>query len=202
MKAAPPAMLLRGRRVTIRPVHLDDHPRILAWQNQPEVAWWMDYGGPFTLEDIHASEARAREEGHPFVIEVDRAPIGRIGLNDIRITDGVCSLYVFIGEPGAWGRGFGRDAVMTMLEFAFETLGMHLVELWTLAANERAIRAYRACGFREDGRLRERSAKDDGARHDRLVMSIRRDEFDTTRRTWPTWSIGGPNAAGDPGTNV
>ena len=34
--------------------------RILAWQNHPEIARWMDYDQTFTLEDIRASEALAR----------------------------------------------------------------------------------------------------------------------------------------------
>jgi hypothetical protein len=28
----------------------------------------------------------------------------------VRPRDRVCSLYVFVREPGAWSRGFGRDA--------------------------------------------------------------------------------------------
>ena len=34
----------------------------------------MDYEGPFSMQDIVESERRAREEGHPYVIEVDGTP--------------------------------------------------------------------------------------------------------------------------------
>lgn len=171
--------VLRGREVVLRPVEEADHPLILAWQNDPEVWWWMDYDRNFTLEDIHESEARARVEGHPYLIEAPAArPIGRIGLNQFSERDETCSLYVFIGEHDAWGRGWGGDAIVTLLGWGFETFGLHLVQLWGLSTNVRAMRAYEKLGFVVDGTLRERSLKTDGKRHDRTVLSITRAEFD------------------------
>ena len=176
--------ILRGSRVTLRPGTQADHPAILAWQNQPEVWWLMDYEHPFTLEDIAASEARARSEGWPFIIEAEGRPIGRIGLDRFHERDRRCALYIFIGVPEAWGRGYGRDAITTLLADAFARFELDLIELWSLADNERAIRAYRACGFCEDGRLRGRSLKD-GRRHDHLIMSITREEFAATSSRVP-----------------
>ena len=42
---------------------------------------------------------------------------------------------MFIGEPAFWGQGYARDAVMALLSYAFDRLDLHLVQLWTLAAN-------------------------------------------------------------------
>lgn len=170
---------IQGRLVRLRPVRPGDHALIVGWQNEPEVWRLMDYDRSFTLEDVQRLEAQAENEGSPFIIEVDGRPIGRIGLNQHRPRDRVCSLYVFIGEPDQWGKGFGTDAILAILGYAFETLDMHLVELWSLASNLRALRVYRACGFSIDGTLRERSFKD-GHWQDRVVLSIRRDEFQAT----------------------
>lgn len=175
--------VLRGREVVLRPVEEPVHPLILAWQNDPEVWWWMDYERTFTLGDVHESEARARVEGHPFLIEgPPGTPIGRIGLNGFSERDETCSLYVFIGERDAWGRGFGRDAMVTILAWGFDTFGLHLVQLWGLSTNDRALRAYRKVGFTHDATLRERSRKSDGERYDRSIMSITRAEFDALHR--------------------
>ena len=65
--------------------------------------------------------------------------------------DRICSLYVFIGEHDDWGHSFGRDAILAILGWGFETFDLHMVELWGLSENERAIRTYRACGFISDG---------------------------------------------------
>ena len=168
----------------MRPVEDADHPAILRWQNDPEVWWWMDYDRTFTLQDIHESEARAKTEGHPFLIEAPGArPIGRIGLNQFSERDQTCSLYVFIGERDAWGKGYGGDAIVTVLGWGFEAFGLHLVQLWGLSANVRAMCAYGRLGFVVDGALRERSRKSDGRRYDRTIMSITRDEYEVRHRS-------------------
>jgi RimJ/RimL family protein N-acetyltransferase len=139
----------------------------------------MDYDRTFTLRDVHESEARAKTEGHPFLVEAPGAqPIGRIGLNQFSVRDETCSLYVFIGERDAWGKGYGGDAIVTLLGWGFETFGLHLVQLWGLSANVRAMRAYERLGFVVDGTHRERSLKNDGRRYDRTIMSITREEFE------------------------
>jgi [ribosomal protein S5]-alanine N-acetyltransferase len=183
--------VIEGRRVRLRPVEERDYPLIQAWQNDPEVWWLMDYELPFSRRDIEESERRAAEEGHPFVIEVDGRPIGRIGLNQFRRRDRICSLYVFIGDRSTWGMGYGTDAMMALLSHAFDRFDLVRVELWSLAENERAIRAYRHCGFDIDARLPERSFKDGGF-VDRVVMSVTREGFSDARRQWPSSSSTAP----------
>ena len=172
--------MIRGEAVTLRPVEERDYPLIQIWQNDPEVWWLMDYEGPFSLADIAEDERRARDDGFPFTIEVDGRPIGRIGLNGLRRRDRLCRLYVFIGDRSVWGMGYGTDAVDAMLGHAFERFDLHQVELWSLADNERAIRAYRQCGFREEARLAERSWKD-GRWVDHVVMTVTREAFGQAR---------------------
>ena len=169
---------LRGPRILLRPSREDDLPTILRWQNDPDVAWRMDYDRPFTLEEIAASEALAKEEGHPFVVEVDGRPIGRIGLNGFRERDRICSLYVFLGEADVAGRHLGREAILVLLGWAFATFDLHLVELWGLAENERALHTYAACGFVREATLRDRSRWSDGTFHDRVAMSVSREEYE------------------------
>jgi RimJ/RimL family protein N-acetyltransferase len=172
--------MIRGERVVLRPVEESDYPLIHAWQNDPEIWWYMDYEQPFSLEDIAESEERARQEGHPFVIEAEGRTIGRIGLNQFRRRDRICSLYAFVGDRTVEGKGYGREAILTLLAYAFDRMDLYQVELWALAPNERAIKTYERCGFGRDATLRERSFKD-GEFVDRIVMSVNRKEIENAR---------------------
>ena len=58
-----------------------------------------------------------------------------------------------------------------MLDHAFGTLGLHRIALTVFEFNERAIRAYRRCGFTVEGRARE-SIWRDGRWWDELAMSV------------------------------
>jgi len=58
----------------------------------------------------------------------------------------ITSLYV---APGHWGRGIG-GALWLRARERLTAAGFATVMLWVLADNARAIRFYRAAGFRED----------------------------------------------------
>jgi RimJ/RimL family protein N-acetyltransferase len=162
-------------------VEEEDAPLIHRWMNHPEVWRYMDYERPFSLRDVVEDIERSRSEGQPFVILSGDRPIGRIGLNAFRRRDRICSLYLFIGEPDCWGRGFAGDAVTALLGYAFDRFDLARVELWTLADNDRAIGMYERCGFEREGLLPERSFKE--ARWvDHVVMSVTRERFEQVRR--------------------
>jgi RimJ/RimL family protein N-acetyltransferase len=177
--------VIRGRRVALRPVEDADYSLIHRWMNHPEVWRYMDYELPYSLADVKDDIERSRREGHPFTILVDDRPIGRIGLNQFRRRDRICSLYMFIGEPAFWGQGYAQDATMTLLAYAFDRWDLWMVELWTLADNDRAVAMYEKCGFVQEARLRQRSYKE-GRWVDRSVMSVNRDEFSSVLDAWNT----------------
>ncbi|HVL80861.1 MAG TPA: GNAT family protein [Actinomycetota bacterium] len=173
----------RGLKVALRPVERSDHEHLRRWQNDPEVAHWMDYRVPFSLEDIDEDQRRAREEGRPFIIELDGRPIGKCGLNQFRWEPRVCALYIYIGEKDLWGQGLGRDAVMALLTYAFDLVGLERVELSMLADNDRARAVYESCGFEFEGRLAGRAYRD-GSWHDTAIMSVSRKGFTGVRATY------------------
>ncbi|HEV2685921.1 MAG TPA: GNAT family N-acetyltransferase, partial [Actinomycetota bacterium] len=131
--------LLTGKHVQLRRVEPGDYPAIQAWQNDPEVFYWMDYERAFSLDDIRQSEERAVGEGHPFVIVAEGRAIGRVGLNNFRPRDWMASLYIFVGDREVRGKGYGIDALMALIAYGFDVLNLRKIELWTLAHNERAI---------------------------------------------------------------
>ena len=169
-------MAIEGRRVSLRPVEEADASFIHRWMNDPEVWRYMDYERHFTLSDVREDIAASRRDGQPFTILVGDRPIGRIGLNRFARRDRRCSLYMYIGEPDCWGQGYGADAVYTLLSYAFDRFDVWIVELWTLADNDRAIRVYEKCGFVQEGRLRARSWKE-GRWVDHVLMSVTREDF-------------------------
>jgi len=57
--------------------------------------------------------------------------------------------------PGFRGKGLGIDVVRVLCRYAFVTLGLHRVQLETLADNDAMIRTAERVGFRLEGRNRE-----------------------------------------------
>jgi RimJ/RimL family protein N-acetyltransferase len=89
-----------------------------------------------------------------------------------------CALGITIGDKGYWGRGYGTDAIRLLLDYAFRLRNIRRIYLTVNSTNERAIGAYRRCGFVEEGRLRQHvwSA---GQYIDLVNMGILRGEWET-----------------------
>ena len=85
-------------------------------------------------------------------------------------------LAIGLYAPQFLGRGLGAESLRLVLRHAFGTLGMHRVDLRVLDFNDRAIAAYRACGFVEEGRERE-SCWVEGRWHDDVIMGVLDREF-------------------------
>lgn len=177
--------MLRGKRVVLRAMEKDDLKRLhelyanvdlvllrdAVWRPELLAAWEKEF-------DKHVEERDKAD----FVIEVDDVVIGEIRLHPhMNHRAGVAYMGIGIHAPEYVGKGYGRDAIMTLLDWSFRILNLRRIALETLATNERAIRAYRACGFVEEGRLREHEYMD-GRYVDIIAMGVLRSEWEKTQR--------------------
>lgn len=174
--------MLRGEKVTLRSVEREDLERLWRFCNDLEVelAGGGDPPQPTSLERVRARFDREAGEGSrdktDFVIEADGECIGHCGLFHIDVAARHCELGITIGDKEYWGRGYGREAVRLLLDYAFRVRNLRRVWLEVHAANERAIRAYRACGFVEEGRMRGHVWLA-GRYVDNVIMGVLREEW-------------------------
>jgi RimJ/RimL family protein N-acetyltransferase len=103
--------------------------------------WFGEIGKENPSSDMEVAVVR-RESG-----EI----IGEVGLYDI-------DWIARHGETGSWiykaehrGSGFGTEAKLLLLEYAFERLGMNMLWSWVKEANPRSQAALRKQGYRDAG---------------------------------------------------
>lgn len=171
--------MLRGHRVILRAMQRDDLPRQNQFNN--DVAVELAGGGdpplPQSLErlqaEFDASLASGGRDGTGFAIEVEGVFIGGCALFRFDHVARRALLGITIGDKDYWGKGYGREAVQLLVDYGFRHHNLHKIWLEVHGRNERAIRAYRACGFVEEGRLRQH-VWSDGAYDDLVIMGILR----------------------------
>jgi RimJ/RimL family protein N-acetyltransferase len=170
--------MLAGELVTLRPVRADDLPMLYAVRNDP--ATWISASDkplwpmPFTaFEEYYATLAAAQEA--EFAVDAGGELVGRCALFEIDELSRNAWIGVTLGTAHR-GKRYGRDVVRVLLDYAFSKRNLHRVQLDVLATNEAGLRAYKACGFVEEGRLREH-AYAYGGFVDLVVMSILRSEW-------------------------
>ena len=173
--------MLTGKLVRLRPLELTDLDREYTWINDPEVTEFLEARYPASREAERAWLEGQTKVSYPDVtlaIETlaEGRHIGNLGLTNTRPEDRKAALGIMIGDKDFWSRGYGTDAVVTLLRFAFDEMNLRRVMLHTDERNARAIACYRKCGFVEEGRLRQdRYAH--GRYWDTIVMAVLADEF-------------------------
>lgn len=183
--------MLKSERVTLRGMRRDDLLRLWEFNNDPEVeiAGGGDPPIPQSLERLEAefdeNAKKGGRDGTFFIIEADGRVIGQcalFGFDEFRGVARRCELGITIGDKEYWGKGYGREAIGLLVDYAFTQWNVQRVGLQVLATNERAIRAYSAVGFIEEGRLR-RYMWSNGNYVDGVCMSVLREEWQERKNT-------------------
>ncbi|MBK7897209.1 MAG: GNAT family protein [Candidatus Promineifilaceae bacterium] len=178
--------MLQNDKVRLRAIGRDDLPALARFNNDRDVelAGGGDPPWPQALERLTAEyEAKWSQGGRDgnegsveFAIEGNGQFIGICALFNVNQTARTCELGISIGDKTAWGQGYGRSTLTLLLQYAFTYLNMHKVWLQVHGSNQRAIRAYLACGFVEEGRQRQQVWSN--GRYDDLVqMGILRSDW-------------------------
>jgi aminoglycoside 6'-N-acetyltransferase len=165
-------MILRGPRLVVRPLRLEDVPRLRTIAAEPEVArWW----GDVPESDLRA-KASGGDDAEAFAIELDGDVVGMIQVYEEPDPDYRHAGVDLFLSSAVTGRGLGREAVQTLAEYLIGERGHHRLTIDPAADNAPAIRCYEAAGFRTVGVMRRYERGADGTFHDGLLMELVRDD--------------------------
>ncbi len=174
--------MLYGERVTLRALTTDDLELLCQFNNDldVELAGGGDPPLPQSLSRLQATfQGKLSQEdrdGPEFAIEADNQFIGHCALFHFDQVARTCELGITIGDKNYWGHHYGREVVRLLLDYGFRFHNLHRIFLSVNGNNERALHAYRACGFVEEGRLRSHVWNDNGY-VDLVFMGILRKEW-------------------------
>jgi RimJ/RimL family protein N-acetyltransferase len=171
---------LIGKRVYLRALEKEDLICIQKWSNDPEirkltgeVASMGQADADKFLERVYNDNTR---EWFVIIIKENERLIGEAGLLRMFHAWRTTDISIIIGEKDAWGKGYGTEAILLLLDYAFRRLNFHRVAIGVVGFNERATRFWEKIGFKKEGIQR------DGyyykhKYHDFVMMSILEDEY-------------------------
>ena len=176
--------MLEGKLVRLRAIGPEDAERAYPWINDTEVTQYLMLRYPISLaaERNWAQEAATKLNGFENELRLavetltDHRHIGFIGLHRVQPEDRTAELGVAIGDKEFWAKGYGTDAILVLLRFAFYQMNLHRVGLGVFDFNERGMACYQKCGFQEEGRFRENHFHE-GRYCDTVRMGVLRREF-------------------------
>jgi aminoglycoside 6'-N-acetyltransferase len=168
-------MELRGERVMLRPLRVDDAPRLAELAAHPDVArWW-----PGLDEAELVGKALGKPDERFFAVMHDGETIGLVQYHEELDPEyRHAGLDLFVGAPYQ-DRGLGTDALRTIARHLVHERGHHRLTIDPVAHNARAIRSYEKVGFRPVGVMREYQREPDGTWRDGLLLDLLARELET-----------------------
>lgn len=171
---------LVGDRIYLSPRNCEDVEIFTEWLNDFETTDYI--GRSAMLTSLTGEKEYLEGDTSPistFVIVTleDDKMIGTVSIESINWTDRSGTLGVFIGDKTYRNKGYGTEAINMILEYGFRYLNLHSIKLNLMEFNERALKCYQKCGFKEVGRRRECKYVD-GKYYDSIMMDILDSEFE------------------------
>lgn len=165
---------LKGERVYLSPINLDDCEIYTKWLNDSNISKYLNIHNALIslASEKETLDLIAKEEFcFAIVRSSDDELLGNIGLHKIDYKSGTAELGIFIGEEENLSKGYGSESIKLLVDFCFKELRLHNIMLMAFAFNERAVKAYTKCGFKEFGRRHE-ARFHDGKYYDIIYMEI------------------------------
>jgi len=178
-------VFLQSKRVVLRPLLKEDIPLLVRWINDPKVSSYLNICMPMMEADENEwFEGLHKRKLNDIVlaIVVDGMAIGTMGIHCISWKDRTATTGTLIGEEEYRGKGYGSEAKMLLLNYAFNTLNLRKVCSSVLAFNERSYRYSLNCGYKEEGR-RKKQHFQYGEYWDEILLAVFREDW------LPLWSV-------------
>jgi RimJ/RimL family protein N-acetyltransferase len=139
------------------------------WENDASVCRDMARFKPYLFDETKVCrywESKQEASRILFAIMLSDKPIGELQLKQIDRERGECTLSIHMQNDTVKGRGYGTQAEIAAVKYAFDTLGLTAVNADALIKNTRSQHVLEKVGFKfikEEGSFRyyriERSEK-------------------------------------------
>ena len=172
--------VVRGEKTVLRPLNDADIEVICQWEADQHIATaaFEHTDRRLSVSEEYMSRVHARTT-RMFAIEAkDGVLIGDIGLVEINWRRGEAELVVRIGHPEYLGKGYGHDAVSSLLGHMFSTTKLDRVYLRVLADNVPAVKCFEKCGFKKNWVMTRQITREQPPKK-LFLMAIERDGRDS-----------------------
>ena len=172
-------VFLRGHKTFLRPLEETDLPLLTKWINDSEVTRYLVTFLPMSKESEKEWFSKLKDRKDEITLGVcllDGTLIGVMGTHHINWRDRTTTTGAFIGDKRYWGKGYGTDAKMQLLNYCFNTLNLRKIMSRVIAFNERSLAYSKHCGYVIEGRSRLETFKE-GRYWDVIDLGLFKEEW-------------------------
>jgi ribosomal-protein-alanine N-acetyltransferase len=179
---------LESERLFFRPLNENDiHGDYAGWLNDPEVCEGNRHAifpqsQMALLEYIRQLGKSNKQVVLAILQRSNNRHIGNVSLQSIDFFNRTADLAILLGAKDCWGKGYGMEALVAMIEYGFQRLGLMRITCGTLANNIGMQKIALKAGFRHEGTRRSAVYKN-GKFQDILEYGLLAGEFQNTYKS-------------------
>ncbi len=180
MKNKPELTFREGTRVRLRIITEDDAPTLATWMNDPETTQYITRFLPVTIAAQREWIEKLYKTNDNFVFGLETTEgdtlIGTMGIHSVKYQHGTATTGAVIGNKEYLGKGYGSEAKMLLLKYAFDTLGLRKIGAVVYSFNERSLAYQKKCGYKVEGVLKNQHFIN-GQFCDEVLLAVYREDW-------------------------
>ena len=184
---------LYGKRIMLRPLSANDfrewsevrrrnHDWLTVWEpsRHAHQADPMTDRSAYMARVLQRDRDRSNGTAYQFGLFLDQHVVGEVNLNNVArgaMQSGTIGYWI---DQAHAGHGYVAEAVVVVIQFAFEQLGLHRVEICIVPRNERSRRVMEKLDVREEG-IAQRYLEINGVWEDHIRYGMTVEEWHARR---------------------
>ena len=179
-------MIINGKKTYLRAIEPADMHMYMEMINDPEIEWMIG-GWSFPILSVNQQEwydrVRKDERNLRFTIVLRESgeAVGTTNLVAIDWKNRSAFTGIRLRSDAPKGIGVATDAVMALMQYAFEELQMVRLDGSWVEYNEPSLKLYKKCGWKIEGR-KEKACFKRGSYHAVLFGGILAEDFQSLKK--------------------
>ncbi|WP_025652959.1 MULTISPECIES: GNAT family N-acetyltransferase [unclassified Psychrobacter] len=159
--------LIETERLILRPLDISDASQeYVDWLNDPDVNQYLETRHSVqTLESCIDFIKSCNNDPTTYLFGIflkeSNKHIGNVKIGAINTIYKRGQLSLFIGDKECWGKGYSRELVKSITNYAFEHLGLSRMEAGCYEDNIGSLKVFLKSGYNVEGFFRDHVIHDD-----------------------------------------
>ncbi len=144
---------ISGKKIILRKLERCDLEISITWLKDPTVNKFLSHNfKELTIDEelqwFNSIQLSNRDMVFAIIVKDKNKYIGNCSLHRIDWVSKTCELGIVIGNKEYWNKGYGSDVINSITGFVLNKLNLANIHLNVYEYNNRAIKAYKKCGFK------------------------------------------------------
>lgn len=171
--------------IYLRAFEPEDYKTSIKWRKDDDI-WDMLGGTKYFVSEAYEKQwvenaiFNSKDIRLAVCLSLNHLYIGNVYITDINMTNRTGTSHVLIGNKDYWGKGYAKEALMLLLDYAFNERGLNRISANVLTSNTASIKMHQKAGYIMEGVLRQ-SVYKNGNFQDQAILSILKNDFNQKR---------------------